>query len=301
MNFATLPPETNSGRMYSGPGARSMVEAAAMWDGLAARLRDAAAECMAVRPIAPAAADHVAWLKATSAQAQQAAARARAAASAYDAAFAATVPPPAIEANRARLRSLAGANCLGQDGPAIADTEADYERMWARDAEAMHAYARAAAGATALTRFGSPPGADGPARPASRGWALACAPDVISAGNRVMSAIPEALQALSASPLRSLDASLSAARAALSRLSSLSAPADVAIGRLNSLNKAAALDRAAALRALIPGRGAPATRGFGRGRSIGALSVPAAWATAAAGSGVCEPTRLVRGTAPREA
>jgi PPE-repeat protein len=36
MDFAMLPPEINSGRMYAGPGSGPMLAAAAAWDGLAA-------------------------------------------------------------------------------------------------------------------------------------------------------------------------------------------------------------------------------------------------------------------------
>ncbi|WP_157012061.1 PPE domain-containing protein, partial [Mycobacterium celatum] len=43
MDFGALPPEVNSTRIYAGPGAGSMVAAAAAWDGLAAELRSAAA------------------------------------------------------------------------------------------------------------------------------------------------------------------------------------------------------------------------------------------------------------------
>ncbi|WP_264034231.1 hypothetical protein [Mycobacterium interjectum] len=82
----------------------------------------------------------------------------------------------------------------------------------------MYAYAASSAQAAAVTPFPSPPGNHGAGT-----WALASAPDVVSSGGRVMAAIPAALQALSASPLTSFDASLSSATAALSRLSSLSA------------------------------------------------------------------------------
>ena len=43
MDFAFLPPEINSGRMYTGPGAAPMLQAAAAWDGLSAELTSAAA------------------------------------------------------------------------------------------------------------------------------------------------------------------------------------------------------------------------------------------------------------------
>ena len=43
MDFGMLPPEINSGRMYSGPGSRPMLVAAAAWDGLAIELHSTAA------------------------------------------------------------------------------------------------------------------------------------------------------------------------------------------------------------------------------------------------------------------
>jgi hypothetical protein len=39
MDFAILPPEINSGRMYAGPGSGPMLAAAAAWDGLERSLR----------------------------------------------------------------------------------------------------------------------------------------------------------------------------------------------------------------------------------------------------------------------
>ena len=40
-DFGALPPEINSGRMYTGPGSGPMMAAAAAWDGLAAELATA--------------------------------------------------------------------------------------------------------------------------------------------------------------------------------------------------------------------------------------------------------------------
>ena len=48
MNFATLPPEITSGRMYEGIGWVTMVEASRAWDRLAIRLCTAAADYRAV-------------------------------------------------------------------------------------------------------------------------------------------------------------------------------------------------------------------------------------------------------------
>ena len=42
-DFGALPPEINSGRMYTGPGSGPMMAAASAWDWLAAELSTAAA------------------------------------------------------------------------------------------------------------------------------------------------------------------------------------------------------------------------------------------------------------------
>ena len=292
MNFATLPPEINSGRMYSGPGSGSLTEAATAWQRLASRLYSAAADYEALTSklatrtcVAP----YIKWLNATAASAAHAAAQAAAAASAHETALAAIVAPPVIDANRARRRALAGGNHLGQTSPAIADAEAEYERMWAQDADAMHAYAREAAGATAMTPFTSPPAGAGRAGPgAAASWALKSAPQLVSAGRHVMTAIPEALQALSGSPQATWEVPLSPVTSSLSKLSSLSAPSGFAIGHLNSLNKAAAL------RWLLPAqgdaRGAVVVAKCGRATAIRTLSVPRTWASAK------PPTPVRRGT-----
>ena len=42
MDFAVLPPEVNSGLMYTGPGSAPMTAAAASWDNLAIEMYSAA-------------------------------------------------------------------------------------------------------------------------------------------------------------------------------------------------------------------------------------------------------------------
>ncbi len=42
MDFGSLPPEVNSGLMYTGPGAGPMLAAAAGWDAVAAELESTA-------------------------------------------------------------------------------------------------------------------------------------------------------------------------------------------------------------------------------------------------------------------
>ncbi|WP_263988727.1 PPE family protein, partial [Mycobacterium conspicuum] len=81
---------------------------------------------------------------------EQAAAQATAAAAGYEAAFAATVPPPVIAANRAQLAALVATNFLGINTPAILATEAQYAEMWVQDAITMYTYAAAATASSVL-------------------------------------------------------------------------------------------------------------------------------------------------------
>jgi PPE-repeat protein len=170
VDYGLLPPEVNSGRMYTGPGAGPMLAAAAAWAGLAADLEAAAAgHRMVITELTggpwqgPASASALAaitpfitWLDSGAEEAGQASSQAFAAAAAYEAAFAATVPPPVIEANRALLAALVATNFLGQNTPAIAATEALYMEFWAQDAGAMYSYAGSSAAATQLTELPEP-------------------------------------------------------------------------------------------------------------------------------------------------
>lgn len=214
MDFGVLPPEINSGRMYSGAGSGSMLAAAAAWDGLAAQLHSAAASYESVisnlagvwrgpssATMAAAAAPYTAWMSATAAQAEQAADRVRAAIGAYETAFAATVPPPVIATNRAQLMALIATNILGQNTPAIMATEAQYAEMWAQDAAAMYGYAGSSASAAQVTPFTPPPRTTNPAGTARQSAAVAQATGA-SVGNtqttlsQLMATVPQSLQSL---------------------------------------------------------------------------------------------------------
>ncbi|CQD16009.1 PPE family protein [Mycobacterium europaeum] len=171
LDFGALPPEVNSGRMYVGAGSGPLLAAAAAWDELAAELQATGAsynsvvEALTAGPwtgpssiaMAAAAAPYVAWINAIGAQAEATGTQAKLAAGAYETAFAATVPPPVIAANRALLATLIATNILGQNTPAIAATEAQYMEMWAQDAAAMYGYAASSATASQLTPFAEPP------------------------------------------------------------------------------------------------------------------------------------------------
>ncbi|ORV61793.1 hypothetical protein AWC03_09215 [Mycobacterium europaeum] len=177
MDFASLPPEVNSGLMYAGPGAGPMLAAAAGWDALAAQLEATASGYAAELAgltgqawsgpssvlMTAAATPYVEWLSSGAGQAAQTAAQAYAAAAAYEAAFAMTVPPPVIAANRTQLMVLVATNFFGQNAPAIAATEAQYMEMWVQDATAMYGYAAAAQTASTLAPFDEPPQTTNPA------------------------------------------------------------------------------------------------------------------------------------------
>src|ERR1700742_1639397 len=169
LDFAMFPPEINSGLMYAGPGAGPMTAASAAWDALADDLYLAAVVSGSPVPdltsswlgpsslsMATAAATFVSWITATAAQAELTAGQANAAVAAYEAAFAMTVPPAVIAANRALLLALIATNFFGQNTPAIMATEADYVEMWAQDAAAMYGYAGASTAASVLTPFTTP-------------------------------------------------------------------------------------------------------------------------------------------------
>ncbi|MCV6972431.1 PPE family protein, partial [Mycobacterium bohemicum] len=213
-DFAALPPEVNSARMYTGPGSGPMMAAAAAWNNAAAELSTTAAACQSViaqltgdqwvgpssAAMATAAGPYVTWMHTTSALLQQAAAQAAASAAAYEAAYAMTVPPPVIAANRAQLAALVATNVLGQNTPAIAATEAHYGEMWAQDATAMYGYAANSAVAGRLAPLPSPAPANDPGGPGAQAAAVGGAGGTQAGLTGLVSALPTAVQSL-ASPV----------------------------------------------------------------------------------------------------
>ncbi|MBS4730217.1 PPE family protein [Mycobacterium sp. SM1] len=187
LDYSLLPPEINSGRIYAGPGAGSLLTAAAAWDALAEELHSAAAQYDSVisgltaarwtgpssTAMAAAAETYVTWLHNTAVEAEQTAGQAKAAASAYSAALAAHVPPPVIAANRSLLAALIAHNYFGQYTAAIGETERQYAQMWAQDATAMHAYARSSVAASSLAPFSPPAQNTNPAAQATQSASVA--------------------------------------------------------------------------------------------------------------------------------
>jgi PPE-repeat protein len=343
MDFGALPPEINSGRMYCGPGCGPMLAAAAAWEELAADLDSAAASYQSVIwdltgatwlgpssvAMTTTVTAYIDWMTTTAAQCEQTASNARAAAAAYEAAFAMTVPPAMIAGNRAQLVALIATNILGQNTPAIAATEADYGEMWAQDAGAMYEYAAASAAASALPPFTLPPPTTNPAGGAGPVAAVAHASATpAGTGSQLLSAVPNALQGL-ALPLSATTESLPSFLQLLSLLSPVNlavASASTAITSTGTAGSYAGLgyavhydaDGASKLDAILARLGAvpegsgtgalaslgsaelgagsgaaPAmSAGLGRASSIGALSVPPSWAA------VTPPIRLVAAAWP---
>lgn len=218
MEFAATPPEVHSGLMYSGAGPGPLLAAAAAWAGLAGELHSAAAAYRSViadlsgswhgpsaMSMAVAATPYAEWISATALRVEHVAAQVAAAAAAYEAAFAAHVPPPVIAANRSLHMTLVATNLLGQNTPAIAATDALYAEMWAQDAAAMYAYAGSAAAATQVSVFDPAPEAADLAAvtravTAAENAGVRTASAAPSRVSQLMSAVPRALQNLNPSP-----------------------------------------------------------------------------------------------------
>jgi PPE-repeat protein len=331
MDFGIYPPEINSGRMYAGPGSGPMLAAAQAWGGLADELYTAAGSYQSVvselssgpwsgpssAAMTAAAVSYVAWLSSTAAQAEETAAQARSAAAAYESAFASTVPPPVIAANRSLLMALVATNFFGQNTPAIAATEAQYAEMWAQDAAAMYGYAGSSAAATVLTPFASPHQNTDPGGTANQAVAVSQATStsagnaqsIVSGVSQTFSAVPNALQSAATS---AQSTSLSNVLDLLSDLIaiSLSAPAGLAGVAITPLTIAAFYpsfgslfvqqhtdDAVGVLVGAAPGSesalvtptpsatitnlGPSVSAGLGEAKTVGGLSVPSNWTVAA--------------------
>lgn len=188
MEFTTLPPEITSALIHTGPGAESLIDASNAWQRLGTNLEysaenyaatlsslaeswhgpSAAAMAQAVQP-------YLAWLQTTAQQAQQTAASAMAAAAAYNSARASVVPTAQVTANRTRLAQLLATNGFGRNLPAIAETESEYQSMWATNSAAMTRYQAASAQASTLPQFTSPAATTNPSAQTKQAGAASAA------------------------------------------------------------------------------------------------------------------------------
>jgi PPE-repeat protein len=165
IDFSAFPPEINSGLLYTGPGAVPMMAAATAYANLAAEVSATATQWESIisfltteqwtgggsAAAATAAQPIVTYLTDTATALEQAATQATASAAAYETAFAATVPPPVVAANRAMQAALLPFAVIPVVAAQIAALDAQYAEMWVQDALAMTAYQAGATAASALT------------------------------------------------------------------------------------------------------------------------------------------------------
>jgi PPE-repeat protein len=188
MEFTTLPPEITSALIHTGPGAESLIAASAAWQQLGTTLEDSAENYGATlssltgtwhgpssATMLQAVEPYVTWLRTTAQQAQQIASSAQDAAAAYNSVRASVVPTAEVTANRTRLAQLLATNGFGRNFPAIAETEAEYQSMWANNSAAMSRYQAASAQARTLPQFASPTSATNPTRLTTQGSAVPAA------------------------------------------------------------------------------------------------------------------------------
>lgn len=201
MEFTTVPPEITSALIHSGPGAESLVAAAAAWQQLGTTLEDSAqsystalsslagswqgpSSATMLQTVEP----FVTWLRSTAQQAQQVAASARSAAAAYNSASASVVPTAQVLANRTKLAQLLATNGFGRNLPAIAQTEAEYQSMWANNSAAMSRYQSASAQASTLPQFSSPTSTTNPTALSTKASASTATPAAASGTSAATSA-----------------------------------------------------------------------------------------------------------------
>ncbi|MDP7705609.1 PPE family protein [Mycobacterium sp. TY815] len=312
LDFAWLPPEINSLRIFGGAGPGPLHAAAAAWDGLAADLAASASSFNAVitgltggpwagpasAAMAAAALPYQDWMTTAAGQADTAALLAREAATAFEGALTATVHPAVVAANRVSLMTLIATNFLGFNTPAIAANEFDYAEMWAQDVAAMVGYhGGATAVAASLTPFAVPPvdlaGLAANIGAQVTGLASTASAAISPALQGVMSAAPGLVagvqSAASALPIQSI--------ASVAQLGAM--PASMMIGPLMQAGQSATAGTAGLAGATtgvadatkFVGDTAPAMKGLGGGaglgagmsgslgqaRMVGAMSVPPTW------------------------
>ncbi|MBY0443258.1 MAG: PPE family protein [Mycobacteriaceae bacterium] len=189
MDFGILSPEITSALINSGPGAGSLVQAAAGWQRLSVLLEDAAAADAAVlsslsvmwhgtsaMAMIDATEPYLEWLRATAQQCHQIGLSAQSAAAAFTTAQATVIGLPQVCANRTQLAHLIATNRFGINLTAIAAAEAEYEGMWVNNSEAMYRYAAASARAVELPQFSFPPAVAGSAGPVAQASTTLAAP-----------------------------------------------------------------------------------------------------------------------------
>lgn len=234
----------------------------------------------------------LAWLTCTAESLALAAAQAEASAAAYETAFAMMVPPAEVAANRARLAALTATNTFGQNVSAIAANEARYGEMWAQDASAMYGYAAASAAAGRLNPLTSPSPTTNPAGTSNQAAAVGQAAASADAAESLAAPVTGAtaldlLVAFDRNEFWWMD-TFHHNRAtywdySVGQIGGSNGPDDDAGEAVaSSVAPGVAAARMSAHSVTPAGVGGPRPQaGLGAASSVGRLSVPASWATAA--------------------
>jgi PPE-repeat protein len=329
-DFAARPPEINSALMYSGAGAGPLMAASSAFNSLSAELSSNAASYQTVisqltdtewrgpsaQAMAAAAQPFISWLTTTSGQLREAAIQAAASAAAYEAAFAATVPPAVIAANRAQLANLVATNILDRNAAAIAANEATYAEFWEQDAAAMYGYAANSAAAAKLSPL-TPPAQN--TNPSGQGAQAAAVSNAVS-GNAATSGLNGLLgdlqNALSSAATPAASTAQSGGGALLSAVNNFfnvpivqdviynvgvtvawnvammnatfpmlghflaSAPLGITVGDITPVGDGVGMGMTL-VSSTTPAGGGAVLAGMGSASSVGGMSVPAAWSAAA--------------------
>ncbi len=325
LEFAFLPPEINSALIFGGAGAGSLFAAASAWADLASNLASSASSFNDVisgltsgqwtgpsaEAMSQAAGPYLQWLNTAISHAEGSATQANAAASAFETAFAATVHPAAVTANRMTLMTLIATNFLGQNTPAIFAIELEYIEMWAQDVAAMFGYhAGAASVASALPSItAAPTSSAGLFTTPLTGLGSIFGPGVSSFVGAAQTAVAQMSSLFSVPVVSSLtpvaQIGIYPASAVVPPMVALAhggGPASAAVGATEVLADAPGFvgSTAPATQALgsSGGWGSAMSAGLGSARFVGAISVPPTWQGAAPARIITAAMSGLEGAAP---
>ncbi|UGT90440.1 PPE family protein [Mycobacterium ostraviense] len=176
MDFIALSPEVTSALIHSGPGAKSLLEAANAWQRLPVEMEETvrafvpalsyAAEAwhgpsssVMIDAVGP----YLSWMRTTAQQCQQPGILGAARRSGIRLYSLDGGSPLGGQCQPDPVGRVAGHHEFGRNLVAIAETEAQYETMWVNNSAAMYRYEAASAQALPLTQFASPPSIVDPA------------------------------------------------------------------------------------------------------------------------------------------
>ncbi|MCH9729745.1 MAG: PPE family protein [Actinomycetia bacterium] len=242
-----LPPEVNAIRLTTGPGAAAMTPVLAAYQ-VAGITHIEQGSQMLTSAVATAtgswqgvggpamlasATSKSQWQFQAGAHAEKAGALIGTAAAAHAAAVAATIPYPVVIGNRVREAALQASNIIGQNTPAIIESNVEYATYWAENATAMSTYASAAAAVAAgLSVPLAPPMVTG-VNPASAiaGMASLGGQVALSGAQSAVQALGTPLQAAGQAVSAAAPAALSAATSAAPTKSGAAEQGDGFLGR----------------------------------------------------------------------